>query len=225
MQHEIASSKVRSAPLHRAGLLLAIGIAAGPFYLLVGAVQVLTRDGFDIRRHALSLLSNGDYGWIQIANFLMTGAMVIAGAIGCRLAIRSKPGGLWGPILLSVYGIGLIGAGLFPADPGRGFPPGVEAADGLSRSGLLHFVFGGIGFYALIAACFVMTRRFFKLGRSGFAIYSILTGAGFFAAFAAIASGATSEAVMITFYIAVAWIWIWHTLVVIHVARQHALPS
>jgi hypothetical protein len=49
----------------------------------------------------------------------------------------------------------LLGAGIFYADPGRGFPVGTEATQGISRSGLLHFVFGGIGFYALIAACFV----------------------------------------------------------------------
>lgn len=200
--------------------LLALGIVAGPLYLLVGAAQVLTREGFDMRHHALSLLSNGDFGWVQIGNFLIAGVLVIAGAIGCRLAMRSQPGGLWGPILLTVYGIGLIGAGIFPADPGRDFPPGSEAADTLSQSGLLHFVFGGIGFYALIAACFVMTRRFVRLGSRAMALYSVITGIGFFAAFAAIASGTESPIAMIAFYIAVAWIWIWHTLVFICTIKQ-----
>jgi hypothetical protein len=41
--------------------------------------QMLVRDGFDIRRHALSLLTNGDLGWIQILNFVLTGLLVIAG--------------------------------------------------------------------------------------------------------------------------------------------------
>jgi hypothetical protein len=47
---------------------------------LVGSAQVVTRDGFDVRRHALSHLSNGTLGWIQIGNFLLSGALVIAGA-------------------------------------------------------------------------------------------------------------------------------------------------
>jgi hypothetical protein len=187
--------------------------------MLVGLVQVLAREGFDVRRHALSQLSNGEFGWVQIVNFLLTGVLVIAGAFGCRRVLRSQTAGTWGPILLGLYGLGLIGAGIFPADPGRGFPPGSQAS-GISRNGMLHFVFGGIGFYALIAACFVFARRFFRQGRKDLAWYSVLTGVGFFAAFAAIASGSASTAVMIAFYIAIGWIWVWHTVVLICVARH-----
>src|SRR5262249_17268469 len=85
--------------------LLMLGAIAGPLYILVGLAQMLTREGFDFRRHALSLLSNGEFGWIQIANFLVSGILVIAGAVGCRLTLRSQPAGLWGPILLGLYGI------------------------------------------------------------------------------------------------------------------------
>jgi len=58
----------------------------------------------------------------------------------------------------------LIGVGVFVADPGLGFPPGASLeSTGMSRSGLLHFVFGGLGFYALIGASFVFARRFKSL--------------------------------------------------------------
>jgi len=53
--------------------LLACGTAAGPIYVGLGLLQIAIRPGFDITRHALSLLSNGDLGWIQISNFLITG--------------------------------------------------------------------------------------------------------------------------------------------------------
>jgi hypothetical protein len=76
---------------------------------------------------------------------------------------------------------------------------------------MLHFVFGGMGFYARIAACFVFGRRFAAAGDRAWALYSVVTGAGFLAAFAGIASGSTAVAVMLTFYMAVAWIWVWHT--------------
>lgn len=191
--------------------LLGCGIAAGPLYLIVALAQILTRDGFDVRRHAVSLLSNGDMGWVQISSFLLSGALVIAGALGARRLLRGGRAGTWGPILLATYGVGLIGAGLFVADPAQGFPPGtpMEAA-GISRDGLLHFIFGGIGFYALIGACFVFARRFASLGRSVWAVYSGLTGVAFFSAFAAIASGSTSSATILAFYAAVAWVWLWH---------------
>jgi hypothetical protein len=192
--------------------LLLCGVAAGPLYIIVGLAQMLTREGFDIRLHALSLLSNGAFGWIQIANFLLSGALVIAGAVGIRRLLQSGRGGVWGPILLGAYGVGLIGAGAFVADPGRGFPPGTPMeVTGITSAGVLHFVFGGIGFYALIAACFVFARRFAGLGRWPWAAYSSFTGIGFLLAFAGIASGSTSSAVMLTFYAAVAWIWIWHS--------------
>lgn len=195
-------------------LLLACGVAAGPIYLLVGFGQACTREGFDIRRHALSLLANGDLGWIQVANFLVTGVLVIAGAIGARRVQHAGRGGTWGPLLLSVYGLGLIGAGVFPADPGQGFPPGTPMrAATISTAGLMHFVCGGIGFYALIAACFVFARRFAARGHSTWARYSALSGVLFFVAFAAIASGQASPAIILGFYVAVAWIWIWHAAV------------
>lgn len=210
------SSRARSEHGSR---LLALGAAAGPLYLLVGLLQVLAREGFDPRRHALSLLSNGDGGWVQVANFIACGALVLAGAVGCRRALRSQRAGTWGPILLGVYGLGLIGSGVFCADPGRGFPPGSEAPESPSRDGLLHFVFGGVAFYALIAACLVFAARYLRAGRRGLGWYSIGTGIGFFASFAAIATGSGAPAVIVAFYVAVAWAWIWHTVVLAELRR------
>jgi hypothetical protein len=201
--------------------LLALGVAAGPVYLTVGLAQALARPGFDMRRHALSQLANGDLGWIQTANFLVSGALVLAGAIGVRRRLAGSAAGTWGAVLLALYGVGLLGAGVFIADPGRGFPPGApDGATAISRSGLLHFVFGGIGFYALIGACFVFARRFARLGRRGWAFWSVASGVLFFIAFAAIASGSTSSAAMVSFYAAVTWIWIWLSAVLLRLRRE-----
>src|SRR6266851_4770265 len=135
---------------------LAFGMIAGPLYLVVGLTQALTRPGFDITRHDLSLLSNGDLGWIQITNLVVSGLLVIAGALGMRRALRPGRAGTWGPLLVGVYGLGLIGAGLFVADPVFGFPPGTAVdAHTFSWHGLLHFASGGIGFLGLIAATMV----------------------------------------------------------------------
>ncbi|HZD56197.1 MAG TPA: DUF998 domain-containing protein [Anaerolineales bacterium] len=78
----ISTSSEKNAQVTRA--LVTCGVIAGPLYIAVGLVQMLTRPGFDITRHSLSLLSNGDLGWIQIANFLVAGLLVIAGAAGMR---------------------------------------------------------------------------------------------------------------------------------------------
>ena len=203
----------------RRSSLLLCGLLAGPVYVITGLAQALTREGFDMKRHALSQLSNGRLGWIQIANFLISGLLVIAGAVGLRKVLKGSRGGTWGPLLLGVYGVGLLGAGVFIADPGNGFPPGMPAPAAITTSGLLHFVFGGLGFYALIASGFVFARRFWQLKQMGWVAYCVVTAVGFLFSFAAIASGSKSAAVIVTFYFAVLWVWIWHTLLYVEMDR------
>ncbi len=192
--------------------LLICGLIAGPFYIIVGLIQALTRPGFNIMRHDLSLLANGDLRWIQITNFVLTGLLVGAFAVGMQRALHAGPGRTWGPILLGVYGVGLIGAGFFTADPAFGFPPGTLAnAHTISWHGLLHIVTAGIGFLALIAACFVFACRFASQRQRGWAAYSLATGVIFFAAFAGVATGSGQPWSVVGFWIGVvfAWAWIW----------------
>jgi len=154
--------------------LLILGAIAGPFYVGVALLQMAIREGFDIRRHPLSLMSNGELGWIQIANFLITGALVVTGAAGVKQAVRSGRGRTWAPIMLGLYGIGLIGAGIFRSDPALGFPPGTPATNNaISTHGILHFVFGAIGFAGLIAVCLIFARRFSDLGQRGWSMFSL----------------------------------------------------
>ena len=206
-------------------ILLVCGAAAGPLYVTLGVIQMLIRPGYDPTRHDLSLMSNGELGWIQIANFVMTGLLVIAGTVGMRHVLRGSQGGTWGPLLVSIYGLGLIGAGIFVADPALGFPPGTPAdAHEISGNGIMHFVAGGIGFLALIAACFVFARRFSKLQQRGLALFSVLTGIVFFAAFFGIATGAqlggtVLVVVTLAFTAAVLIAWAWLSTMFLHLIR------
>ncbi|WP_276355667.1 DUF998 domain-containing protein [Cohnella caldifontis] len=190
---------------------LKCGIAAGPLYVAVGTIQALTREGFDIRRHALSLLSNGDLGWIQISNFLLSAVLVLAFAVAAGRTFARGTGGLWGPLLIGGYGLGLFGAGMFVADPALGFPVGAPegSPEQTSFSGLMHFVCGGFGFLCLIAACLAFARRFFRSNRKGWGLYSAATGVLFFAAFAGISSGNAHPALNIAFSAAVVLGWTW----------------
>ena len=189
--------------------LLACGILAGPLYILLGLLQMAIRPGFDITRHALSLLANGDLGWIQTLNFLVTGLLLIAGAVGVKRALGSGPGSQWAPRMLGLYGLGLIGASIFRADPALGFPPGTPLENNpISWHGLLHFVVGTLGFIGFIPACFPFARRFRSLQKPGWAWYSLITGILFLACFVGIASGSKGP-VSLLFAIAVALGFIW----------------
>jgi len=169
---------------------LRCGILAGPLYVGLGLLQMAIRPGFDITRHSLSLMSNGSLGWIQILNFLVTGILLILGAVGVKQVLQSGPGSKWGPLMLGLYGLGLVGASIFSADPALGFPPGTPLeGNPISWHGMLHFVTGTIGFSGFIAACFIFARRFKLLQQSGWARYSLITGILFLVSFVGIASG------------------------------------
>lgn len=153
-----------TADLPRARLLIRCGSALAPVFFVVAVVQMIARSGFDITRHAVSSLQNGGFGWAQSANFVVCGVLSLMCAWGLRRLLRGSRGGTWGPLLVGVFGIGMIIAGIFPPDPAFGFPDGAPegAPDVLSVSGGLH----GLGFFsaflALIAGCFVLSRHFGK---------------------------------------------------------------
>jgi Protein of unknown function (DUF998) len=158
--------------------LLGCGVVAGPWFLLVSFGQVLTRDGFDLRRHPLSALSLGDLGWLQVTNFVVTGLLVLAFAVGLRARLRGGRAGTWGPLLLGAHGLGLVAAGVFTADPALGFPPGAPAGvpSAYSWHATLHGVAFAGGMLALTAACFVFARRFAASRRRAWAGYCAATG-------------------------------------------------
>jgi len=159
--------------------------------------------------------NEGEGGWIHIAMLVTTGLLTIAGALGMRRVLRGERGGTWGPVLIGLYGLGLIGGGVFVANPALGFPPGTPPDTfAISWHGIMHFVSGGIGFLGLIAACFVFARHLAARNQRGWAISSIATGVLFFAAFFGIATGsqqggATLRVVNLAFSVAVVLGWAW----------------
>ena len=152
--------------------LLGCGVVAGPLFVGVTAVEALTRDGFDIRRHGISLLALGGPGWLQVVNFVAAGALSIGFGIGVR---RVCGRGVAAPLVWG-YGAGLIVTGLFLVDPGAGFPLGTPLdASGMSWHGAVHAVAPPFAFACLAALCGWFARFFAAHGRPGWAAYSLLT--------------------------------------------------
>ena len=195
----------------KASPLLICGAIAGPLYVAVSLTQALLRPGFDLTRHPWSLLANGPAGWVQMTNLIVTGLLVVLAAVGFSRAVSIGTGHRAIPILLGIFGAGMIGAGIFRADPMAGFPLGTPDGPPVepTLSGLLHLTLAGIGFLGLIVACFVFGRRFARAGRRGWAVYSVLTGVVFFAAFAGIASGSSAAPIVLGFVGAVVLAWCW----------------
>jgi hypothetical protein len=210
----MTTTALRAGTFSTTRTLLTCGILAGPVFIATGVLQGLTRAGFDFTRHPASVLSNGPLGFVQITNFLVTGLLTIAAAAGIRRVLPGR----WGPRLLTVYGVGLLCAGVFRADPQDGFPVGTPAGppSSVSWHGTLHFAAGGVGFLALVAACFAIGSHLAPT----LAWYSRISGLLFLAGFAGVASGSTSPVVVLGFWAAVAIAFAWLATTSIHLLSR-----
>jgi hypothetical membrane protein len=181
------------------------GMLAGPLYVTVSLIEIAVRDGFDPTRHAWSQLANGPGGWVHSLTLIVSGLLVAAGAVGLE---RNKG--------LLLYGLGLIGSGVFAADPGRGFPAGAPEVVPVSWHGGLHFLLGGLGFLGLVAACLTLGRRLAGEDRRGLAIFSYATGALFLTGFVTMAASGGSTAGLLGFTGAVVLASAWLTTIFHH---------
>lgn len=155
--------------------LLACGAIAASLNIVVVLLLGATRPHYRAWRMPDSLLELGDGGWIQIANYIVSGALLLGFAIGLRRCLGTGRASTWGPILLGVFGLTFIGAGIFVTDPMLGYPAG--AAGTQTVHGIFHIVFGQLQFSSLTAACFVLARRdAADPGGRGWARYSVATG-------------------------------------------------
>src|SRR5215831_11243431 len=184
--------------------LLYCGVVAGPFFLLIFAIQVFARSEFQFTRNEPSMLSLGPWGWVQIANFVIGGLLIVAGALGVRKVLRTSKGRFWGSLLLGVFGFCQIGVGAFVTDP-------IRSPASMTFHGTMHLVFGGAGFTALMAACFVFVRTFASLRQTSWAVFCAITGLLFLAAFLS-AANARQNTMSIQFFLnlifVLAWVWV-----------------
>lgn len=149
--------------------LLAGGLAA-PLFVLVTLVDGAVRPGYQSMHRYASELSLGEFGWIQIANFIVTGVALCGFAFGLRRAMHAEDldahrrpsgrGSPMAPILAGVCGVGLLVAGTFSMDPSPGFPVGSTVPAHPTLHGQVHGYAPMAVFLSLAALTFVLARRF-----------------------------------------------------------------
>lgn len=152
-------------------ILLLCGAIAGPLFILAVLIQDYTRPAFNPRLQALSLLSLGAWGWVQVINFVLAGVLNLLYAGGLWRRLHPGRAGTWGPLLIGAYGLGLISVGIFRTDPANGFPPGTIAPAHPSWHGALHALGSLFIFLALAAALAVFVRLFLAREERWWAFY------------------------------------------------------
>jgi hypothetical membrane protein len=174
----ILETRTRSDTATTRGLLTC-GVIAGPVFVAAAIAQILTRDGFDLRRHPLSLLSVGEHGWIQVTNFILAGILSILFSMGMARVLTDGPGSRWGPRFCALFGIGLVIGGIFKADPALGFPVGAPEGypSHLTSHAMVHAFAPPLAFLSLIGGLLVIARRFAAEGLRRTAVFSRIAAA------------------------------------------------
>jgi hypothetical membrane protein len=152
-------------------VLLRGAVVATPLFVAVWAVQAFTREGFRPTFHPMSLLSLGDGGWAQVLNFIVTGLLIIGGGVALGRTLRASRLTRWASVLIMLMGVGLVLAGLFPTDPGAGFPAGAPAgAPDISWHGAVHQVGFVLTQLAFVAGAVILAVHFGRVRRRGWAV-------------------------------------------------------
>jgi hypothetical protein len=130
------------------------GMIGSALFVIIFTLEGGLRPGYDPLAMYVSELSLGPRGWLQIANFVVTGTLLLAFARGAGAEFRSGKASRAGPILLAVIGAGYLASGLLVMDPTD------TPREALSWHGLLHGIFGALVFTLFPITVFVFWRRF-----------------------------------------------------------------
>lgn len=207
--------------------LLYAGVVGPLLFLVVFLVEGLTRPGYSAWRHYVSQLATGDGGWVQVVNFLVCGTLVLAFAIGLRQALKGTRASIGAPILIALFAVALLVAGIFVTDPALGYPLG--AAQVHTVHGMIHGLAGLAAFSLLPAAAFVMAWHFAAAPASRrWTVYSAAIGALIVVCFIASTAASTMDAVGtwrnaptgFLQRIAIIGGWTWIAMVALHLIRE-----
>lgn len=161
------------------GLLVA-GVLGVALFAVVFTVLGAVRAAYEPVRHFVSILSLGDGGWAQIANFIVGGVLIVALGVGLARSWTSGPGARWVPRLVVLAGIALAGCGVFIPDPSLGYPPGTPGVlvPPLTWHGAIHYLWATTIGVALSGAVLLSLRRGLALGERALAAISAATAVG-----------------------------------------------
>jgi hypothetical protein len=113
--------------------------------------------------------------------------MVLAAAVGFSRVPGPRSRSV--TYFLGAFGLAMIVAAVFPADPVDGFPPGTPKGppNSITTTGLVHFASGALGFLSLVISCFLAAWALRRRRLSSLSLFSLVSGlailVGFFGTF------------------------------------------
>jgi hypothetical membrane protein len=125
--------------------LLWCGAVGSVLFIVIFLINDVVKPGYDPVRDAVSEAEIGSGGWLQIANFIVSGLLITASSVAVANTVNR-----WTGMLVALVGAGLALAGVFVSDP--------VPTDHATWHDTIHNVVGTISSAALITACFVAAR-------------------------------------------------------------------
>lgn len=142
--------------------LLRCGALAGPLLVFVLLGQALWREDYDAGADPISSLSLGAHGWVQIATFVVVGALVAAFGAGVHSLREHGTAVRAAGAVLVVMGGGLVGVGVLVTDP-------------VAWHGRWHDVATGVAINAGLVAVVVLSVAWWRGGRRRPALHGLAT--------------------------------------------------
>ncbi len=190
-------NEVSSRPNKKQRLLALCGVVGPILFTLMVILASLLRPGYSQTNNFVSDLGVGSYAVIQNANFVVFGLLSIGFALGLREGLPAPLGRALNAaiVLVVLFGLGIIGAGIFPEDY-------------LSESP--HTLVSSIAFLAIIAAQLLIWQglRHADTATWGrYRLYSLISGLLSFVLVWFSSSTAYPGAAQ-RIFLAVPWLWI-----------------
>jgi hypothetical protein len=155
---------------------LTFGAISGVIFTLSWIVQEAFKTGYNSMMIPISSLAIGELGWIQSANFLISGTALIFFAYGLEKIRLKEEFSKWIVIFLTIGAVGLIRAGCFITDPMNGFPPRTpETIVETTINGILHQLFSVLLFIGLPVAMAFFSKYFLKIKNKKWRIYTLVS--------------------------------------------------
>ncbi len=166
--------------------------AGAVLFVVVLLVNDSVKPGYEPVRDFVSEAAIGRGGWVQIANFVVSGTLVALSSVALSNAVNR-----WTGRLVGFVGASLVGAGVFVTDP----VPHEQA----TWTGAVHNVVSFVVFGCLSAACFTAAR--WRPARA-WRVYCRVTGIAVPALFVASGASAGTGGLFQRATIVVGWSWL-----------------
>jgi hypothetical protein len=139
---------------------LAIALWGALVFFLLTTIQGVFRDGYESSHQAVSALSLGPDGWLQMINLGAFGAVIMSTAPVWRRILYGGKGATSYPLLVALIGVSFIVIAIIRQDPAPGYDPAGLALKAPTAGGLLHLAVAGVAALCSVVSLLVMAARF-----------------------------------------------------------------